>query len=92
MTIELVLVRRMVAADADLLPGEYRQILRKHLHGAVSHCVWRCTYCKGLGSLRRSVHAIDHEGVVTPGVMCPNCDQNNALVLADWVPESAGSA
>lgn len=76
-----------------LQPGEYNQVLKKHLYGDEVWCNWRCPTCEANLSISRKAHTVNYLGELTPMVMCPRkCGFSHWVILDEWVPESEGSA
>ena len=88
----IVLHKNTHSATDDLAPGEYSPCFRGRGYGDKAWVSWKCPECRQSLLLLRSVHTVDFEGVVSPGVRCPDEDCLFHVELADWVPEPVGHA
>lgn len=90
----LSLQRRQDAADHELRPGEYRQLTAQQRFGNIATAIFRCPLCGHLTLAARHIHGINYLGEVEPMVYCPSrgCSFGASVEMADWIPESKGSA
>lgn len=90
-----IVLRRNDSVTVDQLsPGEYLPISKRDWQGDRAWVGWCCPRCCKALLLLRAVHQVDFDGVVSPGVNCPDatCSLAGDVVLADWVPEPLGYA
>lgn len=86
--------RRNALTDAELKPGEYRQLKKGQSYGDQAWGAWRCPQCNRLSSIGRKIHAVNYTGHITPLSNCPHpgCGFSEDVTLEDWIPEAQGSA